>query len=76
MITNKCLFCGSKLIKSKIFKNGYRKCNCSKIYSKCIRCISKEWCKAYDKDDLSLNDCNDFIDYYNNITKIDFKKFI
>ncbi len=70
----KCKICGKELIKSRVFRNGFRKCNCSKLYSKCIRCIKNEWCKAYDKTDLSLNNCTDFIDYFDNIDKVNFSK--
>ena len=48
---------------SKLFKESKKK-----IYSKCVKCVCIEWCKAYDKTDLSLNDCRDFInDYERNI---------
>ncbi len=43
--------------------------NDDKEYSKCVKCIRCEWCKAYDKTDLSLNDCNDFIDYETHMNK-------
>ena len=33
----------------------------NKKYSKCVKCICNEWCKAYNKTDLSLNDCTNFI---------------
>lgn len=74
-----CKECKSVMKKTKYFgknawycskcKTGYIEPN-KKIYSKCVKCIKQNWCKAYDKTDISLNNCADYINIDNNLVKL------